>query len=230
MCARMCAKRNYWKWKFSSRHSFQIQIYCLYLHKLAVAHRHFANFIKILCWNLSIFSQKVGNCSLLVFLSQSSWDKLALTQILRIQLLGDPLMMGDGDRKDCFTDINIFLPRSLPMCREYCIREHCWRDQREKEGEQIPPVEALSTILLLIISSLYCYIIHYLYCWGDQGEDERGDTTSRGPGHFDMSVRFGDDTGWFFLLVGPKKWLSVRLHCKSIKKVLSVRISYGSDT
>ena len=98
----------------------------------------------------------MGSCSLWVFLSQSSRDKLALTQILIIQLLGDPLIMGDGDRKDCFTDINIFLPRSLPMCREYCIREHCWRDQREKEGEKIQPVEALGTI----------FIIHYIIIRG----------------------------------------------------------------
>ena len=31
--------------------------------------------------------------------------------------------------------------------------------------------------------------------------------------------------GWFFLLVRPKKWQSVRLHVNSFKKVLSVRIS-----
>ena len=31
-------------------------------------------------------------------------------------------------------------------------------------------------------------------------------------------------TGWFFWLVCPKKWLSVRLHVNPFKKVLSVRI------
>ena len=76
------AKENYWKWKFSSKHSFQF--YCLYLHKLAVAHRHFASFINILCQNL-------------LFLSQSSWDKLAMAQLLSIKLLGDPLMVGGGE-------------------------------------------------------------------------------------------------------------------------------------
>ena len=142
MCARMSAKRNYWKWKFSNRH-FQIQIHRLYLHKLAVAHRHFASFINILCQNL-------------LFLSQSSWDKLAMAQLLSIKLLGDPLMVGSSEWIDCFIVVDICLPWSLPMCREYCIREHCWRDQREKEGEKIQPVEALGTI----------FIIHYIIIRG----------------------------------------------------------------
>ena len=37
-------------------------------------------------------------------------------------------------------------------------------------------------------------------------------------------------TGWFFLIVCPKKWMSVRLYVNPSKKVLRVRIFEGSGT